>query len=197
MELSSHATKKAGLGRHLLRPCVHSILVKPHSTHGISPQRATSSIHSITDAQFPRIGRTPCNANMRFCSSRLRAQQDQGSLGPDESQSVSNAELGDEELYRRAVEEFPTELADDIDPEEKELTLEDLMTAQGGIPASLRSELDSEDVWGPPVSPAPYPSAECCSRGDHVGNSCCQHSLCYTCKQLLHLVRGHLQQAVL
>ncbi|CAL5227845.1 g10877 [Coccomyxa viridis] len=86
-----------------------------------------------------------------FRSTRLRAQQDQGSLGPDESQSFSNVELSDEELYRQVIEELPTELADDIDPEGKELTLEDLMTAQGGIPASLRSELLSDDVWGPPA----------------------------------------------
>ena len=110
-----------------------------------------------------------------FRPSRLRAQQFQGSLGPDESQSFSDIEVSDDELYRQAKEEFPTELADDIDPEGKELTLEDLVTAQGGIPASLMNELQSGDVWGPPVSPLPYllNVADLGTKTPHFGNWLC------------------------
>ena len=49
-----------------------------------------------------------------------------------------------------------TGLADDIDPEGRELTLEDLVTARGHVPASLQYELHNTDVWGPPVSSAPF-----------------------------------------
>ena len=147
------------------------MLMKPHTAHAIKLPRATSSAHSSRNAHFSWIGRKPCDRIRLFRSFRLRAQQDQGSLGPDEGRSFSDVELSDEEIYRRVIEELPTELADDIDPEEKELTLEDLMTAQGGIPASLRSELHSDDVWGPPVSSAPYTSAVCCSVEDQDGHT--------------------------
>ncbi len=157
MDVSDCVCEKASLSRRSARPWMHSMLVKPHTAHAISQPRA--ALINI-DTRLSWLGRKPCNGIRMFRSTRLRAQQDQGSLGPDESQSFSNVELSDEELYRQVIEELPTELADDIDPEGKELTLEDLMTAQGGIPASLRSELLSDDVWGPPVSPSPYPS--CC-----------------------------------
>ena len=131
------------------------MLVSSHAVHVIHPHRASTPAQSTSDACLSCVGRQLCGRIRPFRPSRLRAQQFQGSLGPDESQSISDIEVSDEELYRQSKEEFPTELADDIDPEGKELTLEDLVTAQGGTPASLLNELHSGDVWGPPVSLSP------------------------------------------
>ena len=84
-----------------------------------------------------------------------KAQANQVSLSANESQGFDDDEDDDEDedFYRELEEEFPTELADDIDPEGSELTMEDLVMAKGGIPESLRNELNSDDVWGPPVRP--------------------------------------------
>lgn len=170
MDLSSHLCEQAGLSKRMLEPRLHSMLVNSHTAQIIGPHRAAQYAHDNLHARLPWIWSKYCNRVSVFRPSRLRAHQTQGSLGPDESQSFSNTQVSDEETYRQLSEEFPTDLADDTDPEGKELTLEDLVTAQGSIPASLRNELHSGDVWGPPVSPPPSPLlAGCCASGNRDG----------------------------
>ena len=135
----------------------HSMLVNSHTAHVIEPHRATSLPQLGLHVPYSWIWRKHGDRIRHIRPSRLRAHQTQGSLGPDESQHFSDIQVSDEELYRHLSEEFPTDLADDTDPEGKELSLEDLVTAQGSIPASLRNELHSGDVWGPPVSPPSSP----------------------------------------
>jgi len=97
-----------------------------------------------------------CHPFSKYSARQLlcpKAQAYQVSLGADESQGFDDDDDDDEKLYRQLEEEFPTELADDIDPEGREFTMEDLVMAKGSIPESLRNELHSDDVWGPPVRP--------------------------------------------
>jgi hypothetical protein len=88
----------------------------------------------------------------------LRAEADEHECSSltDEGQAYEchDVDEDDEALYERIAEEFPIDLADDIDPEGRELTLEDLVTAREGTPQSLRHELHAGDVWGPSVSPS-------------------------------------------
>lgn len=65
---------------------------------------------------------------------------------------MGDLEEDEDALHRQLAAEYPTDLADDIDPEGREFTLEDLVTAKGSIPQSLRDELHAGDVWGAPVS---------------------------------------------
>ena len=86
-----------------------------------------------------------------------RAQTYDSNIGADADQYRSGSndafdDGDDDALHQQLPEEFPLELADDIDPEGRELTLEDLVTAQSGTAQSLRDELHAGDVWGPPVS---------------------------------------------
>ena len=85
-----------------------------------------------------------------------RAQTYDSNIGADADQyrSGSNDAYDDDDdaLHQQLAEEFPLELAEDVDPEGRELTLEDLVTAQSGTAQSLRDELHAGDVWGPPVS---------------------------------------------
>ena len=86
-----------------------------------------------------------------------RAQTYDSNIGADADQCRSGSndafdDGDDDALHQHLAEEFPLELADDIDPEGRELTLEDLVTAQSGTAQSLRDELHAGDVWGPPVS---------------------------------------------
>lgn len=67
--------------------------------------------------------------------------------------STSREELGLDE------DEEPTEFEpDDLDPEGRELRLEDFYSVKEGTPQSLVQELYSDDVYGPPVS-SPGPSS--------------------------------------
>ena len=90
------------------------------------------------------------------CFSRAKAEEHQHSSVADEGQASEYDDFDgdDDALYERIAEELPIDLADDVDPEGRELTLEDLVTARKGIPQSLRDELHAGDVWGPPVSPS-------------------------------------------
>ena len=87
-------------------------------------------------------------ARAQTYESKISADADQYRSGSDDAVHDDN----DDALHQQLVEEFPTELADDIDPEGRELTLEDLITAKSGTAQSLRDELRAGDVWGPPVS---------------------------------------------
>lgn len=61
----------------------------------------------------------------------------------------SNEELGLEE-----DEDFANFEPDDLDPEGREMRLEEFYTVKDGTPDSLIYELYSDDVYGPPVSSA-------------------------------------------
>jgi hypothetical protein len=86
------------------------------------------------------------------CISHAEADEHQHSSAADEGQASEYDDLNDDALYERIAEELPIDLADDVDPEGRELTLEDLVTAREGTPRSLQSELYAGDAWGPPVS---------------------------------------------
>ena len=85
-----------------------------------------------------------------------RAQTYDSSIGADVDQCRSGSndafdDGDDDALHQQLAKEFPMELADDVDPEGRELTLEDLITPRSGTAQSLRDELHAGDVWGPPV----------------------------------------------
>ena len=152
MDASYHHCREVGLSRHLREHCLHSGLVTSQA-YAIKARRTSPTVALNSYACVPWTGRKSIRRIEVFRPSRLRAQVYQRSPQLDDSQSFSNDEFDDEELYRQAETEFPTELADDIDPEGREITLEDLVTAREDIPESLRDELYNTDVWGPPVSP--------------------------------------------
>ena len=87
------------------------------------------------------------------CIIRAEADEHQHSSVADVGQASEYDDINDDALYERIAEELPIDLADDVDPEGRELTLEDLVTAREGTPRSLRSELYAGNAWGPPVSP--------------------------------------------
>ncbi len=64
--------------------------------------------------------------------------------------------LSREELGLEDDEDFDHFEPDDLDPEGRELRLEDFYTVKEGTPESLVYELYSDDVYGPPVSNASH-----------------------------------------
>ena len=124
-------------------------------------------ISPFSTRQFCRCGQQPLGQCTLLRRSRklltasrsirqLRAQISNSDIGADTKKCRSGndaVDVGDDDdaLYQQLAEEFPMELADDVDPEGRELTLEDLITAKSGTAESLRDELHAGDVWGPPV----------------------------------------------
>ena len=124
----------------------------------LNPLRAQRSSncgqHSLGGCNWQ--GRSKRTLAASHSTRQPRAQPYDSNIGADADQyrSGSNDAYDDDDdaLHQQLAEEFPLELADDVDPEGRELTLEDLVTAQSGTAQSLRDELHAGDVWGPPVS---------------------------------------------
>ena len=129
------------------------------------------AVSPLSAQQFSKCGQQPlgrCSWHTRlkrFVSTsrsirQARAQTSNYNIGADADQCRPGSDAvydgdddDDDALHQKLAEEFPIELADDVDPEGRELTLEDLITARSGTAQSLRDELRAGDVWGPSVRP--------------------------------------------